>query len=70
MCNSCNTMVINGVLCHESGCPEAWKDEVRECKWCDNTFKPEEAAQQFCSHSCTVVYNNIDCDCEECNPHE
>lgn len=66
MCNSCEVSHINGVLCHENGCPEAWKDEVRECKWCGQEFKPEERTQDCCCHTCTVAYHNIPCDCDEC----
>lgn len=66
MCNSCEILSINGVLCHELGCPEAWKDEVRECKWCGEKFKPERDYQDCCSHSCEVAYHNLDCCCEEC----
>lgn len=28
MCDSCEVLTINGVYCHELGCPEAWKDEI------------------------------------------
>ena len=31
-CASCEVLVINNVICHELGCPNAWKDETRECK--------------------------------------
>jgi hypothetical protein len=65
-CNSCNVLYINGVKCHERGCPEAWKDEERECKWCGNKFKPEKQYQDCCCHSCHVAYHSIDCDCDEC----
>lgn len=26
-CDGCNPCMINGVLCHETGCPYAWKDD-------------------------------------------
>ena len=67
MCDSCEALTINGVLCHESGCPDAWKDELRECKGCGQKFKPEQRDQICCCHVCTVVYNNESCDCEECD---
>lgn len=66
MCDSCEVMSINGVLCHEQGCPHAWKDESRECKWCGQEFNPERSEQDCCSHSCEVAYHNLDCMCEEC----
>ena len=68
MCDSCEAIVINGVLCHESGCPDSWKDEERECNWCGSTFKPEDKDQNFCCHTCMVAYNNLDCNCLECHP--
>jgi hypothetical protein len=70
MCSSCEVLNINGVNCHETGCPEAWKDETRKCKWCDTPFKPEERHQVCCSHTCMTAYHNIPCDCTECNPPE
>ena len=67
-CHSCEMLTINGVPCHEQGCPEAWKDEIRECRWCGEEFKPEQQYQDCCSHSCTTAYHGIPCYCNECNP--
>ena len=55
-CDSCEIMDINGVRCHETGCPEAWKDETRECKWCGSEFVPEEREQIVCDESCAEAY--------------
>lgn len=66
-CHSCELLRINGVVTHEIGCPDAWRDEVRECKNCGQKFLPEERYQECCSHSCTVSYEGIDCNCEECS---
>jgi hypothetical protein len=52
MCNSCEVLNINGVNCHESGCPDAWMDYSKECKWCGSSFKPEEEYQECCCDSC------------------
>jgi hypothetical protein len=57
-CNSCAVLVINNHICHEHGCPEAYKDEIRECKWCGQNFKPENNDQQFCSTDCNEAYYN------------
>jgi len=65
-CPSCEVLYINGVRCHETGCPDAWKDEVRECKWCGTEFKPLLPGMECCSHSCEVAYSGDPCDCEEC----
>lgn len=32
LCSQCEVLVINGVACHEIGCPNATKD----CKGCDD----------------------------------
>lgn len=66
-CQSCNSATINGVFCHEKGCPEAWKDEKRSCQWCGILFAPDENNQVTCSHSCFIAYWGYSCDCEECN---
>ncbi len=67
MCSSCEVLNLNGLNCHEVGCPEAWKDYKRECKWCGQLFTPEEKWDNYCSHSCYTGHNSIACDCEECN---
>ena len=56
MCNSCNILYINGVKCHETGCPESYKDEKRECLWCGSKFIPENKWQKTCSDSCYSAY--------------
>ena len=57
-CESCNVLFINGVKCHELGCPDAWKDEVRECKWCGQEFLPQSHTQLCCSEDCAEAYYN------------
>ena len=52
MCESCNVLYINGVKCHEEGCPDAWKDYKLECPWCGKDFKPETKYQKCCSDDC------------------
>jgi len=56
MCNQCEACMINGVYCHEHGCPNAWKDHIRECKWCGQEFEPETEDQQLCSEDCARGY--------------
>ena len=51
MCKS-QVVRINGVLCHEQGCPDAWRDEVRECLWCGYKFTSESKEQICCSDDC------------------
>lgn len=56
MCDSCEALRINGVLCHELGCPDAWKNAIRTCKWCGRDFKPEFRGQEFCQEDCNEAY--------------
>ena len=55
-CNSCEALMINGVFCHETGCPESWRG-VRECPWCGREFTPESREQMFCDDTCAEAYN-------------
>ena len=56
MCDSCEVLMINGVHCHEIGCPDAWQDYMRECKECGAEYKPEEQYQEACSSNCEDAY--------------
>lgn len=56
MCDSCEVLSINGANCHETGCPDAWRDETRECKWCGSEFTPETRDQTCCEESCADAY--------------
>lgn len=60
-CPSCRVTTINGLPCHETGCPDSWIDPatsrpyVRECKECGSEFEPEGARgarQSYCSDEC------------------
>ena len=57
-CNSCEVVVVNNHICHEIGCPDAWQDEIRECKFCGIKFKPEERYQTCCGEDCQQAYYN------------
>jgi len=56
MCENCNVLNINGINCHELGCPDAWKDYKKECKWCGSEFIPEDKDQEFCNDVCIEEY--------------
>ena len=56
MCDQCEVLYINGIKTHEIGCPEAWKDYTRECKWCGSEFTPEEKYQDCCCEDCAEAY--------------
>ena len=47
-CDGCHPSRINGVLCHEAGCPEAWRDHAVECRECGCDFYPEERSRRVC----------------------
>jgi hypothetical protein len=47
-CQSCELLRINGVVCHETGCPDAWKDYDIPCFQCGCDFRPEERGQRLC----------------------
>lgn len=51
-CHSCEVMMIQGVRCHEAGCPDAWKEEERDCQWCGSEFSPEYKYDWYCSDDC------------------
>ena len=50
-CDSCEALMINGVFCHETGCPNAWR-VMRSCGWCGQSFMPETQYQNCCSDEC------------------
>ena len=62
MCDSCEVLFINGVKCHETGCPNAHKDQVLECPECGQDFVPENRNQKFCSEDCAGMHYGIDFD--------
>lgn len=54
MCSSCEAVVINGLLCHEHGCPDTpprWEVES-SCGYCGDNFKPEYKGQKYCCSWC------------------
>ena len=57
ICDACEIIVINGLACHEHGCPEAWRDYDAPCLWCGTMFHPEEQGQRFCDESCAESYS-------------
>jgi len=57
MCDSCEAVMLNGVLCHEHGCPDSWRNYKRECNWCGRAFLPGHRDQTFCDDACAEAYN-------------
>ena len=56
-CESCQMTAIQGIACHEHGCPQAWRDETKGCKWCGTKFQPTQRGQEFCQDSCGEDYH-------------
>ena len=56
-CDSCNVANINGVRCHEHGCPDAWRDYLRECGECGCDYRPEDRYQRLCE-SCQHEFDH------------
>ncbi len=59
MCHSCQVVRIQGKVCHEFGCPEAFKSETRECAWCGSKFTPKHSRDKFCDESCYRAFYGI-----------
>jgi hypothetical protein len=43
-CGACSVVIINGVACHETGCPNT----PVACRECGNTYTDRELAAQCC----------------------
>lgn len=57
-CPSCQLMRIQGVICHETGCPDSYLYITRECKWCGTNFSPEHRKHFYCDDDCERAYNS------------
>lgn len=47
-CDGCIPDTINGVLCHEQGCPFAWRDYPKVCAACGEQFYSRHGTQKYC----------------------
>lgn len=53
-CAQCEVLVINGVPCHEHGCPDSHIDPttgrgyVKDCKFCGRSFRMSYRHQESC----------------------
>ena len=65
-CDGCSPMAINGVLCHEAGCPDEWRDYQIECVECGCDFWPSKVGQRYCSDHCACMSWGCPCECEIC----
>jgi hypothetical protein len=53
-CDQCQLLRINGVVCHEIGCPNATVSKT--CKWCDREFRTKDRFRQTCSPGCQKAW--------------
>lgn len=49
-CDQCQLLRINGIVCHEIGCP----NQPRQCKNCDRTMR--QGQREFCNNKCHHDY--------------
>jgi hypothetical protein len=54
-CDQCEMVAINGVACHEQGCPSSHVGTVRECFECGCEFEPESRFSRYCSDECAIM---------------
>jgi len=47
-CDNCNIVRVNGILCHEQGCPDSWRDYKLDCFQCGCDFMRTERYQTVC----------------------
>lgn len=47
-CDGCTPSVVLGQLCHEAGCPDAWRDKKLACRECGCDFYPQDRHQRVC----------------------
>jgi hypothetical protein len=50
-CDGCSPSRINGVLCHESGCPCSWKDYAKKCIVCERKFYTKSHWVRTCNRT-------------------
>lgn len=55
-CDQCEPVRINGTVCHETGCPDAWRDESIECRECGFNFIRDERYQTVCTDCVEAQY--------------
>ena len=62
-CDQCDVLSINGVACHETGCPNGWCNPVTgkgyaiECCKCGCDFVPDDKRQGTCDD---CVYEHME----------
>lgn len=63
-CDGCWSVSINGIACHEHGCPNNWIDlntgepYRTECNFCGSLFVPAVRYQSYCDQICKELYED------------
>ena len=60
-CDGCTPASVNGTMCHEHGCPDAWRDRQVECPWCGQMHYPTlhtDHDLEFCDDDCASAYHS------------
>ncbi len=58
-CDQCQLLRINGVVCHEIGCPKAYKGTYYTCSGCGGEFKKKNARQVRCGRCVRILIQNL-----------
>lgn len=58
-CDGCSPGMVNGVLCHEYGCPDQWRDYTINCRGCDYEFFPQDKHMAICPN-CAIEFWRTD----------
>ncbi|MFA5037535.1 MAG: hypothetical protein WC479_10220 [Candidatus Izemoplasmatales bacterium] len=58
-CPNCDSATVNGIVCHEHGCPTPWIGRIFECCFCGEKFRVPEDERPirsfyriFCNETC------------------
>lgn len=60
-CPQCQILYINGLRCHETGCPLSHEGTTRECVECGRRFTPDQGFQHWCDDQCWRAYQGLPC---------
>lgn len=64
-CDSCASLSINGVPCHETGCPESHidlrtgKPYLKECFECGGNFEAESKFDRYCEDCASNIREDL-----------
>ena len=66
LCDQCDALAINGLLCHETGCPRERRERAtlraRTCGECGTVHEEPETAAECCAPVDCEDTREADCD--------